>query len=257
MSDMSTELPFLGRSGLLSERVADELAQRILGGELIEGSRLPSEPDLSSQFGVSRSVIRDAIRNLATRGLIDVRQGSGTLVRAPSDERAEEAIFDLLVRSSLTMHDVWLAREALDLDAVARAARTRDDTDVAYLAERYKAMTVAEANRDWDRVEEEHVRFHLRIVAAGHLPALHAILLPMQRIILASGLPGGRDVPWGTPLHGPIVDAIALGDDAAALAAMRAHYVFVREPEYAELGATPFRDLPAAQERLRPRRNEP
>lgn len=251
---MNAKLPFIGRGALLSERVAEELAQRILGGEIAEGARLPSETELSVQFGVSRSVVRDAVRTLAARGLVDVRQGFGTVVQTASDERAEEAIFELLVRSELSIHDVWLAREALDVDLAARAALARSDDDVTELHRAGAAMMAAEAERDWDRVETEHLRWHLRVVEAGHLPALQTILVPMQRIILASGFPATSDPPWGVALHPPIVDAIAAQDASGAAAAMRDHYAFVREAAYADVGAIRFRDVPAAQERLRPRR---
>lgn len=251
---MEQPLPFLGRDGLLSHRVADELAQRILGGELREGARLPSEPDLSVQFGVSRSVVRDAIRTLAARGLVDVRQGFGTVVRAPSDERAEEAIFELLVRSELTMRDVWLAREALDVDLAARAASARTDDDVGELRGLCAAMAAAEGAADWDGVEAEHLRWHLHVVDAVHVPALHTILLPMQRIVLATGLPASNEPPWGVAVHAAVVDAIEARDEAAARAAMLEHYAFIHDPAYAEVGSIPFREVPRAQERLRPRR---
>ena len=67
----------------LSDQVTAELERRILAGELEPGGLLPAEPELGAELEVSRSVIRDAIRTLAARGLVEVRQGSGTRVSPP------------------------------------------------------------------------------------------------------------------------------------------------------------------------------
>ena len=250
---MTVELPFIGRGGPLSTRVADELAERILDGTLSEGQRLPSEPELSSQLGVSRSVVRDAIRTLSARGLLEVRQGFGTIVRAPSDDRTAEALFELLARADVTMHDVWLAREALDVSIAAQAATARTKADLQQLRGLCDEMIEAEGARDWDTVERVHLAFHLAIVDALHVPVLQLVLQPMQRIILLTGLPARTDPPWGSDVHLPVVEAIAAGDAAEAARTMREHYSFVRDPAYREVGAIAFRDVPSLHQRLRPR----
>jgi len=238
---VTVELPFIGRGGPLSTRVADELAERILDGTLSEGQRLPSEPELSSQLGVSRSVVRDAIRTLSARGLLEVRQGFGTIVRAPSDDRTAEALFELL------------AREALDVSIAAQAATARTKADLQQLRGLCDEMIEAEGARDWDTVERVHLAFHLAIVDALHVPVLQLVLQPMQRIILLTGLPARTDPPWGSDVHLPVVEAIAAGDAAEAARTMREHYSFVRDPAYREVGAIAFRDVPSLHQRLRPR----
>ena len=71
----------------LSDQVTAELERRILAGELEPGGLLPAEPELGAELEVSRSVIRDAIRTLAARGLVEVRQGSGTRSRSSAKDR--------------------------------------------------------------------------------------------------------------------------------------------------------------------------
>lgn len=254
---MTVELPYIGRTRSLSQRVADELAERILAGTWDEGRRLPSEPELSAQFGVSRSVVRDAIRTLAARGLVYVRQGYGTVVRAPSDERCEEALFELLVRSDVTMRDVWLARQTVDVALAPLAAERRTEGDLAALRTHLDQMIEAEREEDWDRIETSHLHFHLGILDAAQLPALRLILQPMQRIIIATGLPASADpAGWGVEAHIPVYETIATGDPEAARGAMVDHYEFARDPAYDEFGAMQFREFPSAQERLRPRKVE-
>src|SRR4029077_2578938 len=108
----ATTLPFLGRSSSLSDQVAGVLAERVLTGAWPAGHRLPSEPELVETFGVSRSVVRDAVRSLAARGLVEVRQGYGTVVRGEPEEPYADALLDLLVRSDVTLADLAKAREA-------------------------------------------------------------------------------------------------------------------------------------------------
>ncbi|MDQ6944207.1 MAG: GntR family transcriptional regulator, partial [Candidatus Eremiobacteraeota bacterium] len=72
----------IGASPRLHERVVDALLPMIVGGTLAPGSLLPTEPEMGVRFGVSRSVVREALRVLGAKGLVDVRHGSGTRVTA-------------------------------------------------------------------------------------------------------------------------------------------------------------------------------
>src|SRR5689334_18843294 len=114
-SASDSALPFVGKPALLSHAVGETLEERILRGDWAPGERIPSEPELARQLGVSRSVVRDAVRTLAARGLLEVRQGFGTTVRPPADDTYHDAISVMLARSDLTAGDLALAREALDL----------------------------------------------------------------------------------------------------------------------------------------------
>jgi DNA-binding FadR family transcriptional regulator len=249
---VSEPLPRIGRAGLLSAQVADALAERILDGGWPDGERIPSEPELSEQFGVSRSVVRDAVQALRTRGLLDVRQGYGTVVRAPSDEPHAAAVFDRLVRSDVTIGDVVAARAAIDASVAVLAATNRTEGDVAALGELARRMVEAERRSDWPALEEAHVRFHVTLVEACHLPALAIMLRPLQAIVLATGAPALADSrAWGAETHLPIVDAVAMGDAAFARQAMTRHYDFRRDPAYAELHAMAFRESQAARSRVR------
>jgi GntR family transcriptional repressor for pyruvate dehydrogenase complex len=97
-----TDLHRIGRAKL-SEQVADLLAHRILRGEWDPGHTLQSEAALGSQLGVSRSVVRDAVKTLVARGLVTIRQGAGTFVAEPTDAAYSDAIFILLLRSDVTI----------------------------------------------------------------------------------------------------------------------------------------------------------
>src|SRR5215218_10294334 len=97
-----------------SASIAHDIEELILRGDLPRGQRLPTESELGDVLGVSRSVVRDAVRMLAARGLLEVRQGHGTVVAPPSDEAFSSALVGLLMRSGVTMGDVIEARTALE-----------------------------------------------------------------------------------------------------------------------------------------------
>ena len=103
---LTDSAPIRDDGAKLSDRVAVELGAQIVRAELPEGARLPTEAELGDVYRVSRSVIRDAIRTLSARGLVEVRQGHGMVVAQPSDAPFAEALIILLMRSSLTLGDV-------------------------------------------------------------------------------------------------------------------------------------------------------
>src|SRR5687768_13611238 len=85
----------IAREDRLSDRVAQELQRLIVGSHFKLGDRIPSERELAEQFNVSRTVIREAVRSLVTKGFLDVRAGSGTVVRTPTTELATESMRSL------------------------------------------------------------------------------------------------------------------------------------------------------------------
>jgi GntR family transcriptional repressor for pyruvate dehydrogenase complex len=247
-------LPFLGRSSSLSDQVAGVLAERVLSGTWPAGHRIPSESELVETFGVSRSVVRDAVRTLAARGLVEVRQGSGTIVRGEPEEPYADALFDLLVRSDVTLADLAKAREAVDLMLCERAAVERDDDDLARLRAAYDDLCSAEQAADWANAESAHLRFHVVLVESVHLPGLEILLRPLQRIIVDTSLPPDLAAPdsWEVESHLPILEAIEARDPEAALAAMRHHYALFDAPTYHEMLSRRVRDLPRSRVRIHP-----
>ena len=111
------------RTSRLFEQVAHQIEQRILEGDLIWGDQLPSERDLSRQFQVSRTVIREAIKALAQKGLIEIHSGRGTFITNDTS---------LAVRNSLHLMiqlggqertlDLMQVREILEPEIAALAA---------------------------------------------------------------------------------------------------------------------------------------
>jgi len=222
----------VARDELKSDRVAAELERQIFSGELPTGTRLPTESELCDMLGVSRSVVRDAIRSLVARGLVTVKQGQGMTVAEPTDASFSQALITLLVRSELTMGDVVTARGMIETRLVPLAAVNGDERDWERLEDIYEQFAAAVEGADWDGARDHHVAFHVALLEAIHQPALELLLKPMTEIILISGAPPRRTakVDWEVETHRPILDALKARDAEAAEAAMAAHFEATADP---------------------------
>jgi DNA-binding FadR family transcriptional regulator len=209
----------------LSDRIIREFEDRIVSGTLQPGERLPTESELCELLDVSRSVIRDAMRTLAARGLLEVRQGRGMIVAPPDDGAYSEALTLLLARSELRMSDVFEARATLETQLGMLAVDRRSEEDVRALEGHLAALTEAIEERDWQRASDSHVAFHAALLHALHLPALDKLLEPMQQLIVPSAAPplAVEDL-WDVDAHVPIVDALRAKDTEAMKAALDRHY---------------------------------
>jgi DNA-binding FadR family transcriptional regulator len=115
-----------------SERARATLAylrRKITTGEWPVGSRIPIEPELSEQTGVGRSTVREAVRSLASMGMLETLPGRGTFVRssAPTSTLLNEFLNDF------TLEEILSYRRALEIEAAQQAALHRTDEDVAAL----------------------------------------------------------------------------------------------------------------------------
>jgi GntR family transcriptional repressor for pyruvate dehydrogenase complex len=204
-------------------QLAEDLERRILAGELAPGDQLPSERDLSTQLGVSRSVVREALGRLTSLGLIQSVHGSGTRVTAPSARPVTVGIQRLLTRPGVDLQDLADVRLPLETAIAALAARRRTADHLRRMAETQKVLGNPRATL------EEHVQadlvFHAALSDATGNALFGAVLAPIQELLIESRRRTlGR---YGAALahehHARILDAVTRQDPAAAEAAMRDH----------------------------------
>jgi GntR family transcriptional regulator, transcriptional repressor for pyruvate dehydrogenase complex len=245
-------IPRLG-GGRLSDRVTAELERRIIRGEPAAGQRLPTEVELCELFGVSRSVVRDALRTLVARGLVRVGPGQGIVVADPTDHAFGQALLLLLARSELTMREVTEARAVIETNLVPLAATRGTAEDWARLEGHLVNFGNAVDEEDWRGAHREHLAFHQALLRAINLPALEILLKPMHEIIVLSSVPPTDDRElWDVAAHPPILAALRAGDENGARTALRDHFErFLGDPRYEAFEATHFRDAAVdALERL-------
>ncbi len=157
----------VSREGSLSLHVADQLESLITSGTIFVGQKLPTESGLCDSFGVSRTVIREAITHLKSLGLVETRRGVGTTVIRTS---AVEAMPAERIRPT-TVEDILHVLElrlTIEPAAAELAARRHDDADRRILKEKHEAFIRARAEKTQARTED--YEFHYAIAAATHNP---------------------------------------------------------------------------------------
>jgi DNA-binding FadR family transcriptional regulator len=227
-----------------SASIANGVEELILRGDLARGQRLPTEAELGEVLGVSRSVIRDAVRMLAARGLLEVRQGHGTVVAPPSDETFANAMVGLLMRSGATMGEIIEARTALETQLAPLIAVNATNEDLERMEARLEEMAEAVRHDDEDAIDVAHLDFHRAMYDALHTPALETLLRPMQRcILLTSPLIKPEDRQDWVNAHRDIVVALHSKEPGKAEAAVRAHFADLDEARFREWRERPFREV--------------
>jgi len=214
----------VAREPRLADKVAAMMLDTILARRLRPGDRLPSERELGEQFGVSRTVIREAVRSLAAKGVIEVRSGSGLRVAAVGATNVTESMSLFLRHSSdLGYPKVHEVRTILEVEIARLAAERASDEDVAVLTEICERMEAA--IDDVAAAALLDVEFHRAIARSTHnelflvlLDAIGDALLEVRRENLSVGS-GAETIA----LHRRILERIAAHDPDGACAAMKEH----------------------------------
>jgi GntR family transcriptional regulator, transcriptional repressor for pyruvate dehydrogenase complex len=210
------------RRSPLVEQAIDRLREQITSGAWPVGTRLPSEATLAAELGVGRSTIREAIRALASTGMVESRQGAGTFVRAAA---APDVGLETRLRRAALL-DVYEVRHALELQAGRLAATRRDADDLARLQStldrRQAALAVA---KDATFVEAD-LAFHQAVVDAAHNPILTELFASFTSALREAMFDVFADRELqvdATPAHLDLATAIHAGDPEAASAASGSH----------------------------------
>ena len=216
----------IGRKDGLVDRVVHAIEEQILTGRLAIGTRLPPEREFSEQLCVSRPVVREAVRILTTRGLLETRHGIGTTVRAVSRAEVVEPLTLFLRRSGqdISIQQLHQVRSILEVENAALAADQRTEDDVQDLTRICQEMEASVADPAQFALKDSE--FHRRLSETTHNP-LMILLLDSIRDMLAEvrALVGNRQGLFERvmPTHKQILQAVAAHDVDRARSAMREH----------------------------------
>jgi GntR family transcriptional repressor for pyruvate dehydrogenase complex len=211
---------------LLSDAVAQSLTQQIIGRAMMPGDSLPSESDIGKRLGVSKPVVREAIRKLSALGIVEIRQGKQTTVGRLAPDPVRQMLRFALHIDPNGLHDAVELRRALETYAVRRAAELATDEDIARLR---AAMAQLEADfMDHDRSVAADIAFH-RLIAVMSRNSLVAFLIDAMSESMAEVISTLRTKTQGLhegtlARHRNLVEAIASRDPEAAVAAMHLHF---------------------------------
>jgi GntR family transcriptional repressor for pyruvate dehydrogenase complex len=215
----------------LYELIVEQIKAQILNGHLRTGDQLPNERELSEQFGVSRTAVREAITALGQRGLVEVRRGRGTFVINGASQVVRESLELLLTigREGDDRLNLVEVREMLEPEIAARTALRAQEPEVAELRAAIAAMDATLGNIDAFIAADN--QFHRALAKATHNPIILTLidsivdLLHAQRRLIGS-VNGGPE--RGQSHHKQILAAIERGDSEGAREAMHAHLRQVR-----------------------------
>ncbi len=210
----------------LYQQIADDIEQLILDGAFPAGTRLPSEHELAEQYGVSRNVVREALKRLKEHGLVVIRTGSGTYVSQPTTEPISQALRRLLRHNSESFSVVhfYEVRRMLEPETARLAAERASDAEIARILSALRSMeshredSIAWTNADLD--------FHLAIASAAHNPLISSLLEPLTdslRKVIAAGHIDPTGTEAGLQAHQHILKAIQERRPADASQAMLDH----------------------------------
>ena len=221
----------LVRSSRLYEQIVQQVEESIHRGTLKTGDKLPPERELAQQFGVSRTAVREAVKALREKGLVEAYPGRGTFIMEANSHPIRLSL-DRMVKAGQGEGSRYLTevREMMEPEIAAMAAERADAEDLAALRECVAVMDGTK--RDPDAFIEADLDFHLALAEAAANPIILSLidsivgLLREQRMGIFQ-VEGGPE--RGQYHHKRILEAVEHRDSGGAREAMKAHMRQVRE----------------------------
>jgi GntR family transcriptional repressor for pyruvate dehydrogenase complex len=215
------------RSQSLVDGAVSALRRLILGGKFGAEGLLPSQGALAIELGISRPVVREAMRMLQSQGLVEVKQGKRPRVKPAGTQVLVESLGTLLERSDASLLDLLEVRRPLETEIAALAAERARAEDIARL------RAAIEAQRSARRLEEQvdaDVAFHASLARAAGNPIFAALLETLANLLRESRrrtiLESGVEVPIDH--HQRILAAVERRDPEGARAEMVRHLEMAR-----------------------------
>jgi GntR family transcriptional repressor for pyruvate dehydrogenase complex len=224
---MTIRNPFrtLGTKERLVDRVVKELEQLIIEGRLIPGTKLPPERDLAEQLGVSRTVVREAVRILVTKGLLETRHGVGTMVRQLTREQVVTPL-NLFLRmqggGEVSFDDLHQVRSILEIETAGLAASQATKSDIGTLKKIFADMVAAQNHPKTLALHDAN--FHSAIAKTTHNPLLIVLINSISDLLkeyIARVTPHIDPQRDNLALHQKLLERIEVRDVEGARQAMQ------------------------------------
>ena len=216
------------KSKLLAEEVEEQIFQYIVKKNMRVGEKLPSEFELCRQYGVSRSTIREAVKALIGKGILEVRRGSGTYVigTVPLEEDPF-GIRDMPDKEAIAMDlvEVRLMIEPAMAEMAALRASKEEVERLRMLCERVEQKIKNEEN-----YIKDDIAFHCCVAECSHNKIVEQIIPIIDTaVMMFVNITHKKLMPETIRTHKAVVDAIAEGDSQGARLAMTMHLTYNRD----------------------------
>ena len=217
----------LGRKPL-SEQVADILIEEVKSGKLNPGDRVPSETEIGERLGVSRSTVREAVKQLVSKNIFEIHRGEGTFVCSNVGVSSDPLGFQFVSDRKKLALDLCEIRSIIEPWIVRKAAENATEEDIRQMEKLccdVEAMIAKGKNHS-----DPDIKLHkLWAECTGNSVAPNLIPVLLQSIPLFIDVTGGALTEPTITTHRRITDAIRRHDPAAAEEAMRDHIAFNRQ----------------------------
>lgn len=207
------------------EQISAQIEQQILRGDLRTGDRLPTERELAEKFRASRTAVREAMKTLAQKGLVDMRPGRGTIVIDGTSFALRDSLNrSMQVNQPKSNIELVEVREILEPEIAALAAVRATDDDIAALRAAVETMDAHVEEADAFIAADN--RFHQILANATNNNLILTLIHPIMELLSEQrkhifGVHGGPQ--RGQQHHKLLLDAVIHHDPDAARAAMQAH----------------------------------
>jgi len=203
--------------------VAEQIAEQILSGHLKALEQLPPERDLAAQFGVSRNAVREAVKILQARGLVEIKQGCGTIVTGDPSMPVRQAYSDAMKGEKDVEYKLLEMRIGLETHVASLAAQRATTRAVQKLTENLREF---EAHvDDLERCAELDISFHNLVAESSQNKLFSLMLAPLAEMLLEYRRRSLRRGDRKTVIehHKAVIEAIESKDPAVASERMRYH----------------------------------
>jgi DNA-binding FadR family transcriptional regulator len=239
---LTSPLRAVGNRERLVDRVVAEVERAIIAGQLAPDTNLPPERELALQLGVSRTVVREAVRILVAKGLVEARHGLGTTVRRVTQQQIAQPLSLLLQTShgSITVEHLYGVRSILEIEIAGLAAAQATPAEIEQLRTAYEAMVAAQELPAL--LAERDAEFHQSLARLTHNPLLVILSDSIFDVLreylqrMAPRLDPHRNV---LPYHWAIYEQVAANQVEGARQAMREHFRNDAENRRRVFGAPP------------------
>jgi len=228
MADMNDIFQKIGTTQTLSQKIERNIERAIREKKLPIGSKLPSERELCEMFAVSRTALREALRRLSARGLIEIRKGSGMIVKKINMKDAIDSLnlyYDLKFDVNLISQIIEL-RMAFEPEIAKMAALNRTEEDLRNLQTNLAEFAACDPDNTQMESDLDN-KFHLAVARATGNPFVIVTmepvnnLLPRMRNYIYANIEGEKEIILG--YHKEIVNAIGEKDANRAYEKMQLH----------------------------------
>jgi GntR family transcriptional repressor for pyruvate dehydrogenase complex len=230
----------------LGKQIAQQLEQLIFDERLLPGDKLPPERDLSDQFGVSRTAVRDAIQSLVSRGLLVSIHGRGTFVAEANPGMISEAFRLALRHDVVSIRNLHQFREIFEPEIAALAALSATEKDIRLLEDAFKAMQ--DNFNSPEAYAEADLHFHQTLTAATQNNLFYVLVLLVVDLLQKTRhliLQDEGAALRAQKHHADILQAIRRKDPVAARRAMNDHITQI-QGELKNAGIDPLEPHPVS-----------